>query len=169
MAKTIDEMWSQDWRPLPDGYWISENGHVARNAFRRCRPGRRGHRLIWDVLSIPSRANHAGYLRVWMNSRLQMVHRLVLEAFVGKCPANHQCDHIDRNRRNNHILNLRWVTRTENRANTTIGFLTLEQVREIRATYKRRHGEIVRMATQYGVSTNTIGYVVRKQTWKDIV
>jgi hypothetical protein len=45
------------------------------------------------------------------------VHRLVLTLFKDDCPDGHECDHIDRNRLNNHVDNLRWVTHYENSMN----------------------------------------------------
>lgn len=44
------------------------------------------------------------------------VHRVVLEAFVGKRPKKMQARHLDGNRSNNNISNLRWGTCKENQA-----------------------------------------------------
>ncbi|CAL6113437.1 HNH_endonuclease [Hexamita inflata] len=45
------------------------------------------------------------------------IHRLVSEAFLGECPENHEVDHIDRNRQNNQLSNLRYVTKSQNSRN----------------------------------------------------
>jgi len=50
-------------------------------------------------------------------SKFLKVHRLVLEAFVGPCPLGLQADHIDRDKTNNRISNLRWVSCSENNKN----------------------------------------------------
>lgn len=46
------------------------------------------------------------------------VHREVLLTFVGKPKEGEECDHIDRNPKNNRVDNLRWVSRKENMLNT---------------------------------------------------
>lgn len=52
------------------------------------------------------------------------VHRLVLEAFVGPCPARHQAAHANGDPSDNRVENLRWATSAENHAD------------------RRRHGRI---------------------------
>lgn len=44
------------------------------------------------------------------------VHRLLLEAFVGPCPAGMECCHGDGNPSNNALSNLRWDTKKNNMA-----------------------------------------------------
>jgi hypothetical protein len=45
------------------------------------------------------------------------VHRLVAETFIPNPNNYREVDHIDRDKTNNHVDNLRWVTRWENMAN----------------------------------------------------
>ncbi len=62
-----------------------------------------------------------GYLQVSLNSTKFYIHRLIAKAFINKdCnEANKFVDHIDRNRLNNSIINLRWVNMSENASNRT--------------------------------------------------
>jgi hypothetical protein len=48
------------------------------------------------------------------------IHRLVGEAFIPNPENKSEIDHIDRDPSNNHVDNLRWVTRSENVLNTKI-------------------------------------------------
>jgi hypothetical protein len=64
--------------------------------------------------------NGNGYWKVGMyNPKLyqEYIHRLVAEAFIPN-PENHKyIDHIDRDKNNNHVSNLRWVSAKENTDN----------------------------------------------------
>ena len=44
------------------------------------------------------------------------VHILVAEAFICPRPEGYEPDHLDRIRHNNHVDNLKWIPRAENRA-----------------------------------------------------
>lgn len=60
-----------------------------------------------------------GYKVVYINGKRYRVHRLVLETFIGECPKGFECDHKDRNRSNNRVENLRWVSHIDNNRNTS--------------------------------------------------
>lgn len=63
-----------------------------------------------------------GYLQVALSAenkqRYAYIHTLVCEAFIGPRPSKgHQVDHINADRTDNRLSNLRWVTTKENHAN----------------------------------------------------
>lgn len=63
----------------------------------------------------------SGYIRVRLSFnnkvRTTLVHRLVAESFLDKKSGCDFVDHIDRNRENNNVENLRWVNGKENAKN----------------------------------------------------
>lgn len=58
-----------------------------------------------------------GYLKVMVNRKTYAVHRLIAETFIPN-PDNKPCvDHINKDRKDNRVENLRWVTHEENAEN----------------------------------------------------
>jgi hypothetical protein len=102
------------WRPVADcseRYFISDMGRVAS-----CVRGGQNVKVLSPSLSI------SGYLTVGVTpkpgdrSETRLVHRMVVEAFVGPAPSPLHIDirHLDGNKQNNALINLRWGTRSEN-------------------------------------------------------
>ena len=59
------------------------------------------------------------HLRVDLSkTTTRYVHQLVLEAFVGPCPAGYLCRHLDGDATNNALSNLRWDTARANNLDT---------------------------------------------------
>ena len=56
----------------------------------------------------------AGYPMIKINGRKQYVHRVMWESFVGPIPEGMTIDHIDGNKSNNSLSNLRLATHGEN-------------------------------------------------------
>ena len=93
-------------------YRVRDNGAVCRQR----RPGSRRRPLddLW-TFGIPNRST--GYMHIGT----EVVHRIVATAFLGEQPSvKHIVDHIDTNRRNNRVENLRWVTRLDNILNNPV-------------------------------------------------
>nr|DAY59296.1 MAG TPA: homing endonuclease [Caudoviricetes sp.] len=61
--------------------------------------------------------NSDGYLTVRVRHVRTTVHRLVALAFLGERPEGMVIDHIDRDKTNNHISNLRYCSLSENSKN----------------------------------------------------
>lgn len=114
------------------------------------------------------------------NSKLKghYVHRLVLEAFAGKCPTGHECRHFpDQNPANNNLWNLSWASKSTNQrdriANGTesrgeqhpCAILTYENAIEIRELYSSGIWSMGKLARMYKVSNWSIWQVVRFKTW----
>jgi hypothetical protein len=77
-------------------------------------------RLAGGRLKHVVRVGRGGYYIVSLNGKFMSCHRLVL-VLNSVFPLEHQkcVDHIDRNRRNNRLENLRWATLSENSRNAT--------------------------------------------------
>lgn len=124
MPRLINKTAQQDlntnieWKVLPSNpnYLISENGDVYDLSESRLKttylnraelPGSYCFVSLKEITGIASENGKAGY-------KTKYVHRLVMEAFVGICPADKVVNHIDHNPKNNHISNLEYVTHKEN-------------------------------------------------------
>ena len=106
----------EEWRPVKgyeDRYEVSNMG-LVRSITRVTSYGRRRKSKEIYVKTIN------GYKVVSLfdsKIRNHKIHRLVADAFIPN-PENKPCvDHIDTNRTNNNVDNLRWVTYKENANN----------------------------------------------------
>ena len=71
------------------------------------------------------------------------VHRLVAEAFIENPNNVSDVDHIDCNKENNHVDNLRWVTREENMARNALPEGTIRNHKGNSSKYIKKDGEWV--------------------------
>ncbi len=61
--------------------------------------------------------SNKGYIVVWISNKRKLLHRLIAEAFIANPDNKPFIDHVDRNRMNNNLGNLRWCTASENNCN----------------------------------------------------
>ncbi|AKC03065.1 HNH endonuclease [Gordonia phage Gsput1] len=105
---------SERWLPVPDfdGYEVSDLGRV-RSVAREIvmRDGRK--RKVPERLLRPG-VSGSGHLVVAPSRQSRMVHRLVLEAFVGARPEGMVCRHLNGDPADNRLENLQWGTYSSN-------------------------------------------------------
>ena len=135
------------------------------------------------------RQKNNGYFEVNLWSREQrrysfrLVHRLVLEAFVGTAPEGFVACHGNGDRADNRLSNLRWASQKDNEADkeahgtrlrgedTNSVKLTQEAVAHIRSVYSSRRGHrwgCSALAQKYGVNRCTILRAAQGQWWSHV-
>lgn len=112
---TTPQFEGEIWKDIPgfEGYQISNFGRIKsldRVIIRKdnCTQSKKGKVLkSWQ--------DNLGYLKIDLRQkRTCLVHRLVMLTFVGECPKGKEVDHINTNRQDNRLQNLRYVTHKEN-------------------------------------------------------
>ncbi len=132
-----------------------------------------------------SRCKRSGRLRLTLHHcsgklKCVSVHTLVLTAFVSPRPAGLVCCHWDGDPANNELGNLRWGTPADNSADrdrhgrtpsgesaggAKLGEADVRQIRDLLRAGERQKD----VAARFNVCPNTIGWIARGGTWKDLV
>lgn len=168
------------------GYRVGNDGSVwSRHARGRMKGhSMEGERLtsVWRRLRVPPTGKGK-----YPTANLQRdgvaiaaaVHRLILAAFVGPCPAGFVCRHRDGDSTNNRLENLTWGTPKQNEADKKIhgtqpmgdghykSKLTAAKVKELR----RRHasGErVCSLAREAGVTSSAISMAISGRSWAHV-
>lgn len=151
----------EEWKPILgfEGYEISTLGRVKSL--------RKGNPKI-----LKSHIVGAGYLKneLMQNDipHLRYVHRLVAQAFIPNVDNKPEANHLDGDKTNNHVNNLEWVTHEENGQHGKVAKLNGIIIKTIREAmycgWTRKD-----LAKHYNVTTVTIGNIVNRKTWKNII
>lgn len=115
-------MENEIWKPVVgfEGlYEVSSFGRV-KSLERVMHRKNSGDIVIKERIMCPT-PNFKGYLYVKLYNygrpKMKKIHRLVAEAFIPNPLNKPHIDHIDTDKRNNNVDNLRWVTASENKNN----------------------------------------------------
>lgn len=178
MAETNDSI---SYRDIPDfpGYCVGNDGTVwtMRNLGRHKNDSNRrplkggtmkyGHRYV--------------NLTNGTKKKTLLVHRLVLELFVGPCPEGMVCCHCDGDASNNAVGNLRWDTQKSNVADSIrhgthirgercgSAKLTKEDVIEAKRLHALGGWSFSQLGRKFGVSVTAIWQAVRGERWAHLV
>lgn len=164
---------------FPD-YAITRDGriwskpHTTSHGHKRKGRWLKLHIIVSGYVHIDLRLNKKNYIK--------MVHRLVLETYVGPCPSNMEARHLNGIRGDNRLDNLCWGTPRENwndrrkhgNVNSPKGEangqakLKEKQVREIYAIYHNKIYNQYSLAEMFGVSVMTICRIVNKKSWRHL-
>ena len=168
-------MMREEWRPVvgyKGWYDVSNLGRVRRI---KQVVGTFSGRIIKGSVS------SFGYVKVRLSNDVKFhdycMHRIVSEAFIGKCSDGKQVNHIDGNKANNLADNLEYVTPSENLIHSyRIGShvplrgethgrskLTEENVREIRRLLVKESQHVI--ARLFNVSQSTISDISTGNNW----
>ena len=163
------------WKPVVEfnGYKVSDTG------------------LIWSDKKndyLTPWKHQCGYLCVDFSENgktyHRRVHRVVLESFVGKSPkGKNDCNHIDGNKANNNVDNLKWCTRSENLKHAyDMGLkvalkgiehksskMNEKQIKQILKDkeHKRKYSDVYNEYKDI-ISLNTFNCIWTRKTWKHI-
>ena len=126
--------------------------------------------------------NHYLHVTLTKNSKQYKVkiHRIVARAFYGECPIEKEINHIDGVKLNNGLVNLEYITRSENhkhafrlglRNNTGENHpnakLTEKDVLRIRGLIKN-NANMKSLAIVFGVDYTTIWAIKNRRIWSHI-
>lgn len=168
------------YRDIPDllGYRVGSDGSV----WSRWKRGNHGMGDVWRRLAANSKSGV--YYMIFAGARatpsgnkeMRLVHRLVLESFVGPCPDGMQACHNNGDPKDNRAENLRWDTPSNNQADrhshgtAAVGIrnprakLTEADIRNIRQSSLTA----VELSRQYPCNASNISQIRRGITWQHV-
>jgi hypothetical protein len=171
----------EEWKNIPEfeGYQASSLGKIR--GIDRFKKGRSGLRLTRGQ-ELKQVLNKKGYPEVRLRkngTHTRLVHKLVASAFLVKSEGYTQINHINGIKTDNSVVNLEWVTNSENQLHAyKLGLqpsragegnsratLTDEQVTILKELYNS--GKTIKEVSELiGVSLSIIRQIIYGQSWR---
>lgn len=161
---------------LIPGYAVDDNG----NAWS-CRPinGKGNKNTDWRKIK-PLLCSGGRYLQIGAHGKKYLIHRLVMMAFVGDCPAGMEVSHKNGNGHDNRLCNLEYINHAMNEAEKKAhgtsprgekngsSKLTASDVIEIKKALScsRKRGAQRRIAEKYCISEALVSNIKTGRLWK---
>ena len=171
-------------------YEVSDQGRVRRVGRAHISgKGRGGGVRVGRILALCQIAGGYYAVNLWRHGKIKrrLIHALVMEAFVGLPPKDHEVNHRDGVKSHNDLDNLEYVTRSQNMIHAyAIGLrekgrdhplssrrgeehpnskLTLSMVAEIRRMRAVPGSTLKSIANRMGVHWTTVARVANGRTW----
>lgn len=158
----------EEWRAVPgfEGYEVSSEGRVrSLDRYVEClaNNGKMTQKYFSGCIRVLSKSKD-GYLRLSLHdmtskkNTTRAIHRLVAEAFIPKVEGKPEVDHINTNKLDNRVSNLRWADDYEQQANIEHRKIGVSGLRHI---YKRAEGI-------YRVVIERRGVIIRSTNFKTL-
>ena len=155
----------QEWKPIlnHENYEINEFGEVRRRA---------NEKIV--KLTIDDREYVS--VMLWTNNKQykRRIARILWNTF-NDCECKHTVDHIDQNKKNNHISNLRCISNEDNCKNrpaysnkTNKYNLTPELKKELMTKFKNKEISSYKIYKDYGIPSNYFFTMVKRGKWDKI-
>lgn len=176
----MDEIW-KDVVGFESSYEVSSLGRVRSKT--RLIIDRKSKRVFkGKILSPGVQSNNYLGVHLYANSKStsRLIHHLVAEAFIGKRPDRMDVDHINGDRTNNSIVNLRYLALEKNRSCKYFSAnpkrpirkgketrLTPELVIALRLA-KQRGENITQYAKELDVAPSTVFHAADGRSWQSV-
>lgn len=110
------------------------------------------------------------------------VHRIIAETFIPNPLNLPEVDHIDNDKTNNRVENLRWISSFDNKSRIPFearskcrtgskngnSKLDEEKVKDIRRLYNTGEYSITQLSKIYSCGWTTISHIIKNETWKNV-
>lgn len=184
--KSLESIFGEIWKNVvgyEGKYMVSNYGRIKSLKRMRHSISPKGTMCFASVKEIIcSQGNDKdGYLLVSLSCKTYKTHRIVANAFLINPLNKPQINHIDGNKKNNHVSNLEWVTCKENINDADLKRLRKRRVGELNNLSKLRSKDIIeirklfesglsnfKIGEMFGVGDETIRKIKIGKTWKHI-
>ena len=135
-------------------YTSNLNGEVFNNKGQKIKPLKKRNGYMYFNRYMEDGTRKAFY-----------IHRFVWEYFNGDIPKNMEIDHIDNDKENNSIENLRVVTRKFNTRRRSTNKLSCDVCKVIKRLYYDKKYLQKEIADEYDIHPSTVSRCINNLTW----